>query len=70
MENSRISTLLCREDSSTSTLLTGLVPVEGVPGQFSLLPYFIEIHVSNANSVDPDQTPHSVLALHCLPMSL
>ena len=28
---------------------------------------------SNANSVDPDQTPHSVasdLGLHCLPMSI
>ena len=33
----------------------------------------IEIPVSNANSVDPDQTPHSAasdLGLHCLPMSL
>ena len=32
---------------------------------------FIEIPVSNANNVDPDQTPHSVasdLCLHCLPM--
>ena len=34
---------------------------------------FIEIPVFNANSVDPDQTPHSAasnLSLHCLPMSL
>ena len=34
---------------------------------------FIEIHVSNANSVNPDQTPRSAasdLDLHCLPMFL
>ena len=34
---------------------------------------FIEIPVSNAKSVDPDQTPRSVasvLGLHCLLMSL
>ena len=34
---------------------------------------FIDISVSNANSVDPDQTPRfaaSDLGLHCLPMSL
>ena len=32
----------------------------------------IEIHVFNANSVDPNQMPHSVvsdLGLHCLPVS-
>ena len=37
-----------------------------------LLPCFIEMPIFNANSVDPDQTPHSVasdLGLHCLPMS-
>ena len=36
-------------------------------------PCFTEIPVFNANSVDPDQTPHSAasdLGLHCLPMSL
>ena len=38
-----------------------------------LLIYFIEIPVFNANSVDPDQTPHfaaSDLGLHCSLMSL
>ena len=38
-----------------------------------LLSFIIEIPVFNANSVEPDQTPHSVvsdLGLHCLPMSL
>ena len=40
-----------------------------------LLPYFIEIPVFYANSVDPYQTPRSPsvasdLGLHCLPMSL
>ena len=38
-----------------------------------LLSYFVEIPELNANSVDPDQMPHSVasdLGLHCLPMSL
>ena len=29
--------------------------------QVLLLPFFIEIPVINANSVDPDQTPHSTL---------
>ena len=40
---------------------------------FLLLPCFIEITVFYANSVDPDQLPHSVVSdqgLHCLPMSL
>ena len=44
-----------------------------VPGYFLLLPCFIEILILNANSVDPDQTPHSAasdLGLHCLPVSL
>ena len=38
-----------------------------------LIPCFIEIPAFNANSVDPDQTPHfatSDLGLKCLPMSL
>ena len=41
-------------------------------GYFELLPCFIVIHVFNANSAEPDQTPHSVasdLGLHCLPVS-
>ena len=41
--------------------------------QFLLFLCFIEIPVINANSVDPDQMPHSMasdLGLHCLPMSL
>ena len=50
-------------DSSTSTLLTGPFPVEGVSDYFLLLPCFTEIHAFNANSVDPDLTPR-------LPMSL
>ena len=37
------------------------------------LPYLIGVSELNANSVDPDQTPHlaaSDLGPHCLPMSL
>ena len=37
------------------------------------LSYFLEILVFNANSVDPDQTPHNAASdqgLHCLPISL
>ena len=37
-----------------------------------LLPCFIKTPVFNANSVDPDQMPHSAvydLILHCLPVS-
>ena len=44
-----------------------------VSGQFLLFPCFIEIHVFNENSVDPDQTPRSSasdLGLNCLPVSL
>ena len=40
---------------------------------FLFLPCIIEMPVFNANSADPDQTPHyaaSDLDLHCLPMSL
>ena len=46
--------------------------IEGVSGQFLLLPYFIEIPVFDVNSLDPDQTPHSAasdLGIDCLPMS-
>ena len=38
-----------------------------------LLPCFREIPVFNVNSVDPDQTPHSVasdLDLHCLQITI
>ena len=45
-------------DSSTSGLWTGPFPVEGV---------YIEIHVFNAKSVDPDQM---LQGLHCLLMSI
>ena len=41
-----------------------------VSGLSLLLPFFIEILVFIANSVGPDQMPHSVashLGLHCLP---
>ena len=44
-----------------------------VSDKFLLLPWFTEISVNYANSVDHDQTPRSVasdLSLHCLPMSL
>ena len=40
---------------------------------FIILSCFIEISELNANSVDPDQTPHSAasdLGLHCFPVSL
>ena len=59
-------------DSSTLTLKTGPFPVKGVSGKF-ILPWFTEIPVLNANSVDPDQTPRSVasdLGLHCFPVSI
>ena len=41
-------------------------------GKYLLLPRSIEVPLSVANKVDPDQTPHSAasdLGLHCLPMS-
>ena len=61
-------------DSPTFTLQTGPIPVEGLSGNFFLLlPCFTYIHAFNANSVDPDQMPHSAasdLGLYCLPMSL
>ena len=40
---------------------------------FFIIVVFVEISELNANSVDPDQTPHSAasdLDLHCLLMSL
>ena len=46
-------------DSSTLTLWTGPFPVQVVSGQFLSLSCFVEISEFNANSVDPDQMPHS-----------
>ena len=60
-------------DSSTLTLRNGLFPILGVSSLFPRLLLIIETSVLNANSVDPDQMPHSAasdLGLHCLPMSL
>ena len=57
-------------DSSTSTFRTGPFSIGRVPGSF-FITIFVEIHVINANSVDPDQTPRSAasdLGLHCLLM--
>ena len=62
--------------SSTFTLPTSPIPIFHSSGGVwldLLLPYFIEIPVFNANSVDPDQmlcSAMSDLGLHCLPMSL
>ena len=61
-------------DSSTITLWTDPFPIKGclVVVVFLLL-CFKEIPVFNANSVDPDQMPHSAasdLGLHCLQKSL
>ena len=39
-------------------------------GWFLLLSCFAELSELNANSVDPDQMPHSDLGLLCLSMSL
>ena len=58
---------------STSTLWTGPFQVEGMSGCFSLTLCFIKFPVFNANSVNPDQMPHSAafdLGLHCLPISI
>ena len=68
-------TPLCRMVSSTITLWIGPFLVYRVPGLFLSLPGSIEIHVSNANSVDLDQnqTPCSAasnLGLPCSPVSL
>ena len=49
-------THLCRVDSSTLTLWTSSFPV---------LSCFLEIFEHNANSVDPDQRPHSVASDLC-----
>ena len=54
-------TNLRQVDSSIPTLWISQFPAEGVAGYFLLLPCLIEIHVLNANSVDPDQTLLSTL---------
>ena len=67
------SEILSRIDSSTLTLWTSPLPIQGVSGKFLLLSCFEETSELNANSVDPDQTPCSAasdLGLHFLPMSL
>ena len=51
-------TNLCQVDSSTTTLWTGLFPKAGCLLNFYYY-CFIEILVVYANSVDPDQMPHS-----------
>ena len=59
-------------DSSDFTLRTGPFPICLVSFLLHVLPCFIEIAISSANSVDPDQTPRSAasdLGLHCLSMS-
>ena len=48
-------------------------PIERMFGDLLLLLCFIEIHVFDANNVDPDQTPRIVasdLGLHCVSMSI
>ena len=66
-------THLCGVGSSTTTFWTGLFPITWCLVSFDYYLCFLEILVFNANSVDPDQTPHSAaadLALHCLPDTL
>ena len=59
--------------TATSTLWTGSFPLVGASGWLSFFfLYFIQIHVSNENNVDCDQTPQNAvsdLGLHCLPVS-
>ena len=67
-----LTTLLCRKDSSASTLWNGPFIIEGVLGHVILVACILKIPISNANNVNPDQTAYSVasdLGLHCLPMS-
>ena len=67
-------TLLFCVDSFTTTLWTSLFPIARcLVSLYFLLLCFIRIPVFNANSVDPDQIPHSVasdLGLHHLPNTL
>ena len=67
-----LSTHLCRKNSSISSFWTGPFQVEGISGKFLSIQSFIGVHVLNASSVDPDQTPISAtsdLCLYCLLMS-
>ena len=60
-------------DGPNLTYRTGALLREGLPGYFLLLPCSIQSLLFNANSVNPDQMPHSVvsdLGLRCLVMSL
>ena len=56
-------THFCLKVSSSLTLSTSPFPIKGESGNlfffFLLLLSYIEIHVFNANRLDPDQTPHS-----------
>ena len=55
-------------ESFTFIIRTGPFPVQRVVWLFLIIRRFIEIPVFNANSIDPDQTPHSAasdLGLHC-----
>ena len=65
---------ICRVDSSTTTLWTHLFQIAGcLVIIFFYLFYRNSRPVFNANSVDPDQTQHSMesdLSLHCLPFTL
>ena len=65
-----ILTHLHQVDTSTTTVWTCLFPTAGylISFYYYNVLCFIEIPVFNANSVDPDQMPHSVtsdLGLHC-----
>ena len=48
-------------DFSTKTLWTVPFPIKRVFGLFLALLVIIKIPALNANSVDPDQTPHSAI---------
>ena len=54
----------------TSTLWAGPFPIEGLADKFLLLLCFIEIPFLNANSVDPDQTPRSVVKKYYIRISV
>ena len=62
--------LSSRLDSSTTTLWSGLFPIEDF--QLVFIITIVEDPVFNANSGDPDQTcfAASDLGLHCLPIPL
>ena len=63
-------TRLCRVDSSTSALWTGIFPVEGCLFTVYYQFYRNSCSVLIANSVDHDQTARSTVSdhsLHCLP---